>query len=65
MAKVYIKYCRPYKHEDDEPPIDEIWSNGEKPKKKLADGSTLFVYDERILDGKSSLQNERLWDGAE
>jgi hypothetical protein len=57
----YIKYSRPYKHEDDEPPIEEIWTNGDKPKKRLADGRTLYVYD--YVDG--TFINERTWDGIE
>lgn len=46
MKKVYIKYYRPYKDENDEPPIDEIWSEGDRPKKKLQDINTLFIYDD-------------------
>jgi hypothetical protein len=61
IKKTYIKYCRPYKNKDDEPPIEEMWSDGEKPKKKLADFLTVFVYDE---DG-NKLVNERIWDGIE
>jgi hypothetical protein len=63
--KLYIKYCRPYKNEDDEPPIEEIWSleDGQKPKRKLADGLTLYVSDVD-KDGVSAI-NERIWDGIE
>lgn len=61
MKKVYVKYCRPFKDEDDEPPIDEMWSDGDRPKKKLADFITLFVYD----DDNKNLINERIWDGLE
>jgi hypothetical protein len=61
MMKAYIKYCRPFKDDNDEPPIDEMWTDGEKPKKKQADGITLFVYD----DIENKLLNERIWDGIE
>jgi len=62
-TKVYIKYCRPFEDDDDEPPIDEVWSNDEeRPKKKLADGATLFIYD---VEGENKLVNRRLWDGIE
>jgi hypothetical protein len=61
--KVYIQYCRPFKDEDDEPPIAEVWSEiNDRPKKKLADGVTLFVYD---VEGKNQLVNMRPWDGLE
>lgn len=61
LKKTYIKYCRPYEDEGDEPPVDEIWSDGDRPKKKLADGETLYVYD----DDNHKLINERIWDGIE
>lgn len=63
--KIYIQYCRPYKDEDDEPPISEVWSCGNRPKKKLMDSETLFVYDEIEVNGKIEAQNERPWDGIE
>jgi len=63
--KIYIKYCRPFKDKDDHPPIAEVWSDGERPKKKMADALTLFVYDSQRVDGKLMALNERLWDGCE
>ncbi len=59
--KAYIKYCRPFKSEDDEPPIEEMWIEGDRPKKRLADGCMLYCYD---CEGES-LVNERIWDGFE
>lgn len=61
IKKAYIKYTRPFKNKDDEPPIEEMWSDGERPKKKQADGELLFVYD----DDNNKLINERIWDGIE
>lgn len=58
--KVYIQYARPYKDENDEPPISEIWSDGTKPKRKLADGQTLYVYE----DHNGQLLNRKIWDGV-
>ena len=65
MKKVYIQYCRPHKDEDDEPPIAEVWSDGERPKKKLMDSECLFIYDEKIEGEKRQLINKRSWDGLE
>lgn len=66
MGKVYIRYCRPFKDQNDEPPIDEVWSDGTKPKKKLKDESVLFVYDEEFpRDATTKLVNQRPWDGIE
>lgn len=63
--KIYIRYMRPFKNKNDEPPIDEVWSHGERPKKNLADGLT-YVYDVVLEDriAKSAI-NERIWDGIE
>lgn len=61
MTKVYIRYCRPFKNENDEPPIEETWCSGQRPKKKLAIDSLTYVYDERGVE----LINERVWDGIE
>jgi len=61
VQKVYIKFCRPYEDMEDEPPIEEVWSEGERPAAKLADQETLYVYDNQCGD----LLNERLWDGIE
>ncbi len=64
--KTYIKYSRPYNSDDDEPPIEEIWSEGDRPKKKLADFMTLFVSDDvELPNGKIECHNERIWDGIE
>lgn len=59
--KIYILYARPYKSDDDEPPIVEVWSDGEKPKKRQMDPLCLYVYDD--VDNKGV--NERPWDGEE
>lgn len=62
--KVYIQYARPFENENDEPPIVEIWSAGEKPDKKLANQETVYVYDVDKEDGVS-LNNQRIWNGVE
>jgi hypothetical protein len=61
IEKVYIRYCRPYKDNNDEPPIDEIWNGGKRPGKELACDGLIFVYDLVNMD----LINERSWDGIE
>ena len=60
--KVYIEYCRPFKDEDDEPPIAEVWSGGDRPKKKKAENQLVYLYD---VEGENTLVNPRVWDGFE
>lgn len=64
MKKVYIRYCRPFKDDNDEPPIEEIWSDGARPKKKLANDGLTYVYDEDP-ENAQRLINDRIWDGIE
>jgi len=61
--KIYIKYVRPFEGPHDEPLIDEVWSGGTKPKKELADGATLYVYNYDSIS--KSTNNGRIWDGKE
>jgi hypothetical protein len=60
--KVYIRYCRPFEDKDDNPPIEEVWSDGDMPEKRLAFDGLTFVYD---VNDYKDLTNERIWDGIE
>jgi hypothetical protein len=59
--KVYIEYSRPFEDENDDPPIVEVWTDGERPKKRKAQTGLVFVYDEH----GDKLLNQREWNGIE
>lgn len=60
--KVYIEYAFSPDTEE-EAPIADVWSHGDKPKKHQAKSGFVYVYDVEA-DGRT-LINERIWDGDE